>query len=131
MFNFAKLAIATKTFVLSSLLSNPRRDPRADDPFSLLLSSRRRPSFPYRFSHLVSPIQHSGIVGFLLANFATGPGVTGWIMTAALGIMVWFAMEKRRKAPGKFERFWYTHHVSSEATSFFETSEKRTREKES
>ncbi|KAL7414878.1 NADPH oxidase B [Mrakia frigida] len=54
---------------------------------------------------------NTGVVGFLLANFATGPGVTGWIMSVALGIMVWFAMEKRRKAPGKFERFWYTHHL--------------------
>lgn len=46
---------------------------------------------------------------FLEANFATGPGLTGWIMTAALGIMVWFATEKRRRA--HFERFWYSHHL--------------------
>ncbi|KZT00716.1 NADPH oxidase [Laetiporus sulphureus 93-53] len=46
---------------------------------------------------------------WLLANFTTGPGVTGWIMTAALGIMVWYAMEKRRRA--NFERFWYSHHL--------------------
>jgi len=49
------------------------------------------------------------VVAFLLANFATGPGVTGWIMTAALGIMVWFAMEKRKRA--HFEWFWYSHHL--------------------
>ncbi|EKM56649.1 uncharacterized protein PHACADRAFT_253883 [Phanerochaete carnosa HHB-10118-sp] len=49
------------------------------------------------------------IVAFLEANFATGPGVTGWIMTAALGIMVWFAIEKRRRA--HFEWFWYSHHL--------------------
>ncbi|KAG9226910.1 hypothetical protein CCMSSC00406_0003417 [Pleurotus cornucopiae] len=49
------------------------------------------------------------IVGFLAANFATGPGLTGWIMTAALGIMVWFAIEKRRRA--HFEWFWYSHHL--------------------
>lgn len=48
-------------------------------------------------------------VVFLNTNFATGPGVTGWIMTAALGIMVFFAMEKRRRA--NFERFWYSHHL--------------------
>lgn len=48
-------------------------------------------------------------VAFLAANFATGPGVTGWIMTVALGIMVWYAMEKRRRA--NFERFWYSHHL--------------------
>lgn len=46
---------------------------------------------------------------FLTANFATGPGLTGWIMTAALGIMVYYAMEKRRRA--RFEAFWYTHHL--------------------
>lgn len=49
------------------------------------------------------------ILVFLQANFATGPGATGWIMTACLGIMVWFAMEKRRRA--NFERFWYSHHL--------------------
>ncbi|KAH8978949.1 NADPH oxidase [Lactarius akahatsu] len=48
-------------------------------------------------------------VTFLNANFATGPGLTGWIMTVALGIMVWYAMEKRRRA--NFERFWYSHHL--------------------
>ncbi|KAI0943022.1 hypothetical protein AcW1_002763 [Taiwanofungus camphoratus] len=48
-------------------------------------------------------------VVFLIANFTTGPGVTGWIMTAALAIMVWYAMEKRRRA--HFEWFWYTHHL--------------------
>ncbi|KAG7445186.1 NADPH oxidase [Guyanagaster necrorhizus] len=46
---------------------------------------------------------------FALANVVTGPGLTGWIMTIALGIMVWYAMEKRRRA--NFERFWYTHHL--------------------
>jgi len=48
-------------------------------------------------------------LAFLGANFVTGPGVTGWIMTAALGIMVWFAREKVRRAT--FERFWYSHHL--------------------
>ncbi|KAI0701938.1 NADPH oxidase [Cytidiella melzeri] len=49
------------------------------------------------------------VVAFLAANFTSGPGVTGWIMTAALFIMVWFAIEKRRRA--RFEMFWYTHHL--------------------
>lgn len=49
------------------------------------------------------------IVAFLGANFLTGPGITGWIMTAALGIMVFFAIEKRRRA--HFEWFWYSHHL--------------------
>lgn len=48
-------------------------------------------------------------VAFLGANFATGPGITGWIMTVSLGVMVWFAIEKRRRA--HFERFWYSHHL--------------------
>jgi len=48
-------------------------------------------------------------LAFLDANFATGPGVTGWIMTVVLGIMVYFAMEKRKRA--HFERFWYSHHL--------------------
>lgn len=49
------------------------------------------------------------IILFLEANFLTGPGATGWVMTVVLGIMVWFAMEKRRRA--NFEWFWYTHHL--------------------
>ncbi|KAI5475801.1 hypothetical protein MNV49_000812 [Pseudohyphozyma bogoriensis] len=46
---------------------------------------------------------------FALTNVIVGPGYTGWLMTAILGIMVWFAMEKRRRA--NFEKFWYTHHL--------------------
>lgn len=49
------------------------------------------------------------VLAFLAANFTTGPGVTGWIMTAALGTMVFFAIEKHRRA--HFERFWYSHHL--------------------
>jgi NADPH oxidase len=46
---------------------------------------------------------------FLSANFLTGPGATGWIMTTSLAVMVWYAIEKRRRA--NFEWFWYTHHL--------------------
>jgi len=49
------------------------------------------------------------IAAFLAINFTTGPGVTGWIMTAALFIIVFFAREKKRRA--NFERFWYSHHM--------------------
>jgi NADPH oxidase 2 len=49
------------------------------------------------------------IGSFLTANFLTGPGITGWIMTASLFIMVFFALEKRRRA--HFEWFWYSHHL--------------------
>lgn len=44
----------------------------------------------------------SVVQGFAMANFATGPGITGWIMLAALLVMVWFAVEKRRRK--HFER---------------------------
>ncbi|KII91666.1 hypothetical protein PLICRDRAFT_38486 [Plicaturopsis crispa FD-325 SS-3] len=49
------------------------------------------------------------ILAFLAANFVTGPGATGWVMTACLFVMVYFAIEKRRRA--HFERFWYSHHL--------------------
>lgn len=49
------------------------------------------------------------VVAFLAANFVTGPGATGWVMTLTLGIMVYFALEKRRRA--HFEWFWYSHHL--------------------
>jgi len=48
---------------------------------------------------------------FLEANFVSGPGITGWIMTLCLGVMVFFALEKRRRTVGNFEKFWYTHHL--------------------
>lgn len=48
-------------------------------------------------------------LAFLEANFATGPGATGWIMTVSLAVMVYFATEKRRRT--NFEQFWYTHHL--------------------
>ncbi|KAJ7148748.1 NADPH oxidase [Mycena crocata] len=49
---------------------------------------------------------------FLSANFTIGPLITGWLMWICLGVMVFFAMKKRRNAAGGgFERFWYTHHL--------------------
>lgn len=67
---------------------------------------------------------NSGFVGFLGANFLTGPGLTGWIMTLCLVIMVWFALEKRRRA--RFESFWYSHHlVRSLARSYADASVRR------
>lgn len=50
-----------------------------------------------------------GFVGFLLANFATGPGWSGYVMLTALMAMAITSMEKFRRA--NFERFWYTHHL--------------------
>ncbi|CAK7205868.1 hypothetical protein SEUCBS139899_008648 [Sporothrix eucalyptigena] len=50
-----------------------------------------------------------GIYGFLLANFVSGPGWTGYLMLIALMGMVFTSVEKPRRA--NYERFWYTHHM--------------------
>jgi NADPH oxidase len=50
-----------------------------------------------------------GFYGWLLANFATGPGWTGYVMLIALMGMVFTSVEKPRRA--NYERFWYTHHM--------------------
>lgn len=72
--------------------------------FSLLHTAAHMRNF-----YLLASSMRTGFVGFLLANFATGPGVTGWLMSLILGVMIWFAMEKRRRK--NFERFWYSHHL--------------------
>jgi NADPH oxidase 2 len=53
--------------------------------------------------------QKLGFVGFLQANFMTGPGWSGYIMTIVLMIMFFTALEKPRRA--NFERFWNLHHL--------------------
>lgn len=53
--------------------------------------------------------QKLGFKGFLLINFTTGPGWSGYIMLFSLMAIVVTAMEKPRRA--NFERFWYTHHL--------------------
>jgi len=53
--------------------------------------------------------QNLGFVGFLLANFKSGPGWSGYIMLIVLTAMVATSIEKPRRA--NFERFWYTHHL--------------------
>lgn len=50
-----------------------------------------------------------GFYGWLLANFASGPGWTGYVMLIALTGMVITSVEKPRRA--NYERFWYTHHM--------------------
>lgn len=50
-----------------------------------------------------------GIYGWLLANFVSGPGWTGYVMLIALMGMVITSVEKPRRA--NYERFWYTHHM--------------------
>ncbi|KAK7052471.1 FAD-binding FR-type domain-containing protein [Favolaschia claudopus] len=52
------------------------------------------------------------IAFFIKANFVIGPLITGWLMWICLGVMAYFAVEKRRNAKnGGYERFWYTHHL--------------------
>jgi NADPH oxidase len=58
---------------------------------------------------VASPTTGGRILAFLEANFITGPGATGWIMNVALGLMVYYAREKKRRA--NFERFIYSHHL--------------------
>jgi NADPH oxidase len=57
----------------------------------------------------ISAKNNLGMGGWLLANFVTGPGWTGYIMLVALMAMVITSVEKMRRA--NFERFWYTHHM--------------------
>ena len=62
------------------------------------------------FNYLIIII--AGFKGFLLSNFASGPGATGWTMLICLGIILWFAYEKQLRRPnGGYERFWYAHHL--------------------
>jgi hypothetical protein len=63
----------------------------------------------YKLAMLAGNTTSVRLVAFLGANFATGPGATGWIMTAALFIIVFLAREKVRRV--NFERFWYSHHL--------------------
>ncbi|RPA98828.1 hypothetical protein L873DRAFT_1789958 [Choiromyces venosus 120613-1] len=53
--------------------------------------------------------QKLGFVGWLQANFLSGPGWTGYIMLISLMIMAVTSMDKPRRA--NFERFWYSHHL--------------------
>ncbi|KXJ90715.1 ferric reductase NAD binding domain-domain-containing protein [Microdochium bolleyi] len=60
------------------------------------------------FAHIA--IQNKlGFWGWMVANFATGPGWSGYFMLIALTGMVLTSYEKPRRA--NFERFWYTHHM--------------------
>lgn len=50
-----------------------------------------------------------GFYGFLVANLASGPGWTGYVMLMALTGMALTSREAPRRA--NYERFWYTHHL--------------------
>lgn len=58
---------------------------------------------------LVAHQNNLGVYGWLLANFVSGPGWTGYVMLIALMGMVITSVEKPRRA--NYERFWYTHHM--------------------
>ncbi|GAO51821.1 hypothetical protein G7K_5912-t1 [Saitoella complicata NRRL Y-17804] len=74
-------------------------------------------SLVHTFAHFVNfgrlaASANLGVKGWLLANFRTGPGASGWVMLISLGIMVWYAVEKQRRKPnGGYDRFWSTHHL--------------------
>ncbi|KIW22822.1 uncharacterized protein PV07_11083 [Cladophialophora immunda] len=53
--------------------------------------------------------QKLGFVGFLEANFVTGPGWSGYVMLFALMAMFFTSIEKPRRA--NYERFWSVHHL--------------------
>jgi NADPH oxidase 2 len=50
-----------------------------------------------------------GFVGWLKANFLTGPGWSGYVMLFALMTMLFTSIEKPRRA--NYERFWSVHHL--------------------
>ncbi|KAI4161045.1 MAG: hypothetical protein LQ342_005208 [Letrouitia transgressa] len=57
----------------------------------------------------LSAQNNQGFRGFLLANFATGPGWSGYIMLFALMAILVTSLERFKRA--SHERFWYTHHL--------------------
>lgn len=57
----------------------------------------------------LSAKNNQGFTGFILANFATGPGWSGYIMLFSLTAIVTTSVKKARQA--NYERFWYTHHL--------------------
>ena len=57
----------------------------------------------------LSAKENLGFVGFLRANFQTGPGWSGYIMLTALMLMVATSIDRAKRA--NFERFWYMHHL--------------------
>jgi predicted ferric reductase len=71
-------------------------------------------SFLHTFAHWnnfarLARANNLGFVGWLQANFVSGPGWTGYIMLISLCAMAITAVEGPRRA--NFERFWYTHHL--------------------
>ena len=65
--------------------------------------------YKYTMADASAKTTHQRILVFVSLNFTTGPGITGWIMTICLAVMVLFSTDKVRKV--HFERFWYSHHL--------------------
>ena len=65
--------------------------------------------YKYTMADESAKTTHQRILVFVSLNFTTGPGITGWIMTICLAVMVLFSTDKVRKV--HFERFWYSHHL--------------------
>ena len=59
------------------------------------------------FAYLAAK-ESQGLKGFLLLNFATGPGWSGYLMLALLMLMAVTSLEAFRRVD--FKRFWFTHH---------------------
>ncbi|KKY27335.1 putative nadph oxidase isoform 2 [Phaeomoniella chlamydospora] len=57
----------------------------------------------------LSAKQGLGFAGWLVANFVTGPGWSGYVMLVALMAMYFTSTEKPRRK--NYERFWYMHHM--------------------
>ena len=52
---------------------------------------------------------NQGFKGFLAANFATGPGWSGYIMLVVLMVIAGTSLERFKRK--NHERFWFTHHL--------------------
>ncbi|KAH7378834.1 ferric reductase NAD binding domain-containing protein [Pyrenochaeta sp. MPI-SDFR-AT-0127] len=108
--------------VCRNLISMARRTPLNDViPFDKNITFHKLVAWSIVFFSWVHTIAHwnnlarfsaaenLGFMGFILANLATGPGWSGYVMLVALMAIALTAAEKARRA--NFERFWYTHHL--------------------
>ena len=53
--------------------------------------------------------RNQGFKGFLLINFATGPGWSGYIMLTVLMVILVTSLERFKRK--NHERFWFAHHL--------------------
>ncbi|KAH7085394.1 NADPH oxidase B [Paraphoma chrysanthemicola] len=108
--------------VCRNLISMARRTPLNDViPFDKNITFHKLVAWSIVFFSWVHTIAHwnnlarfsagnnLGFMGFILANLATGPGWSGYVMLFALMAIALTAAEGARRA--NFERFWYTHHL--------------------